>query len=250
MSATTVLRTLSTRTDRKIYMVWMAMIWVAILGGFGLDFPRYLHESPPPPALLHVHAAVYLAWLVLVSVQVLLVEAGNVRLHMRLGWATTIVSAAMVPLGLAAALVDQARNVSHPDYAPQFLALEFEELLAFSTFVIAGLLTRRYPAEHKRLMILSAVAISDAGFARIWLHAIRVAPPRTVWLVASVFLGHYLDSALHAAWDWFKHRRVMRSVLWGAAVLWGGEVIATFLNFSPSWRASMAALVKAWGYAG
>lgn len=141
----------------------MAAIWLAMLGGFGLDFARYVHESPPPPALLHVHAAVYVAWLVLVTVQIFLVEAGNVRLHMRLGWATAIVSAVMVPLGLAAALVDQARLQGHPDYAPQFLALEFEEMFAFSTFMIAGLLTRKKLAEHKRLMILSAVAISDAA---------------------------------------------------------------------------------------
>ncbi len=250
MPSTTLSATLPTRADRKIYMVWIAMVWAAILGGFGLDFPRYLHETPPPPILLHVHAAVYVAWLALVSVQILLVETGSVRLHMRLGWTTAIVSAAMVPLGLAAALVDQARNVCHPDYAPQFLGLEFEELFAFSTFVIAGLLMRRRPAEHKRLMILSAVAISDAGFARIWLHAIRVAPPGPFGWWLQYFWGITLILISMLAWDWFKHRRVMRSVFWGAVVLWGGEVIATTLNFSPSWKASMAALVKAWGYAG
>src|SRR5579871_1514869 len=177
MSGTKSSAALPTRTDHKVYTVWMATVWVAMLGGFGLDFARYLHESPPPPVLLNVHAAVYVTWLVLVSVQILLIEGGNVRLHMRMGWATAIVSGVMVPLGLAAALVDQARQVSHPDYAPQFLALEFEEMFAFSTFIIAGLLTRKNLAEHKRWMILSAVAISDAGFARIWLMGIHYTLP-------------------------------------------------------------------------
>ena len=85
-------------------------------------------------------APIYVVWLILVSVQIFLVQTGDIRLHMRLGWATAIVSAAMVPLGLVAALVDQARQVGHPDYTPQFLALEFEEMFAFSTFIIAGLL--------------------------------------------------------------------------------------------------------------
>ena len=250
MSSTTLSATLSTRTDRKIYVLWMAIVWAAIVGGFGLDFARYLHESPPPPVLLNVHAAVYVAWLILVSVQIFLVEAGHVRLHMRLGWATAIVSAVMVPLGLAAALVDMARQAGHPDYAPQFLALEFEEILAFSTFVIAGLLTRKSPAEHKRLMILSAVAISDAGFARIWLHAIRLTPPGPFGWWLQYFWGITLILIAMLAWDWFKHKRVMRSVLWGAALLWGGEVIATILNFNPMWKASMTTLVRAWGYAG
>ena len=186
-------KALPPQTDRNAYVVWMALIWAAILGGFGLDFMRYMHETPPPPGILHFHAAVYVIWLVLVSMQIFLVQSGNIRFHMRLGWATAIVSAAMVPLGLFAALVDQARQVDHPDYAPQFLALEFEEVLAFSTFIIAGLLSRKSLAEHKR---------------------------------------------------------VMRPVVLGAALLWGGEVAATILNFNPAWKASMVALVRMWGYTG
>jgi hypothetical protein len=83
----------------------------------------------------------------------------------------------MVPLGLTAALVDQVRQVTHPDYAPQFLALEFEEMIAFSVFMTAGVIFRRNPAAHKRLMLLSAVAISDAGFARIWIMGIKTEIP-------------------------------------------------------------------------
>jgi hypothetical protein len=74
---------LSPASDRKIYGVWIGMVWAGVLAGFGLDFTR---------------------------------------------------------LGLAAALVDQARQVSHPDYAPQFLALEFEEMIAFSVFMAAGVI--------------------------------------------------------------------------------------------------------------
>ena len=102
-------------------MVWMVMVWEAVLGGFGLDFSRYVQEIRPPPTVLHVHATVYVLWLLLGSVQILLVETGNIRLHMRLGWATAIVSAAMVPLGFVAAMVEQVRQIHQPDYAPQFL---------------------------------------------------------------------------------------------------------------------------------
>src|ERR1700761_3073047 len=111
-------------SDRKIYVIWVGAVWGAILLGFGLDFTHFLAESPPPPFILHFHAAVFLFWLALVSLQILWVETGHVRRHMRLGWLTVGLSALMVPLGLAAALVDQARQVSHADYAPQFLALE------------------------------------------------------------------------------------------------------------------------------
>jgi hypothetical protein len=57
--------------DRKIYVVWIGVIWAAILAGFGLDFARYLSEGPPPPFILHVHAAVFVLWLGLVTLQIL-----------------------------------------------------------------------------------------------------------------------------------------------------------------------------------
>jgi hypothetical protein len=238
------------RSDRKAYIVWMGVVWAAVLTGFGLDFTRYLGETPPPPAILHFHGMVYVVWLGLVTAQIFLIETGDVRLHKTLGWATAIVSAVMVPLGIAAAMVDQARQVGHPDYAPQFLVLEFEEMFAFSTFIIAGLLWRRDAAAHKRLMILSAVAISDAGFARAWLIGIKVAPPGPFGWWMQYFWGIALLLISMIAWDLWRRRRVHPAVLFGAAVLWGGQMVVTALNFSPGWKGAMVALVKAWAWTG
>ncbi len=39
----------SPASDRKIYAVWIGVVWAAILAGFGLDFVRYLGEMPRPP---------------------------------------------------------------------------------------------------------------------------------------------------------------------------------------------------------
>jgi hypothetical protein len=236
--------------DRKIYVVWIAMVWAAILAGFGLDFTRYLGETPRPPFILHFHAAVYVLWLGLVSLQILLVETGNVRIHKQLGWWTVVVSALMVPLGLASALVDQARQVTHPDYAPQFLSLEFEEMIAFSILMTGGVLCRRNPPAHKRLMLLSAVAISDAGSARVWLMGIKTTIPGLFGFWLQSFWGIFLILVAMGAWDLWRRRRVHPAVLFGAAVLWTGEITATVLYFSPTWRELMVRLVNAWGYTG
>jgi hypothetical protein len=236
--------------DRKIYAVWIAMVWAGILAGFGLDFVRYLGETPPPPFILHFHATVYVLWLGLVTLQILWIEIGKVRIHKQLGWLTVAVSAVMVPLGLAAALVDQARQVAHSDYTPQFLALEFEEMIAFSVFMTAGVVFRRNPSAHKRLMILSAVAISDAGFARIWLMGIKTEIQGLFGWWLQYFWGIFLILVAMVAWDLWHRRRIHPAVLFGAALLWTGETITTILNFSPTWREMMVRLVKAWGYAG
>jgi hypothetical protein len=240
----------SPASDRKIYAVWIGLVWAAILAGFGMDFARYLGESPPPPFILHAHAAVFVLWLGLVALQILWVEAGNIRRHKQLGWWTVAVSLLMVPLGLAAALVDQVRQFTLPDYAPQFLALEFEEMITFSVFMAAGVIYRRNPAAHKRLMILSAVAISDAGFARIWLLGIKTQIPGLFGWWLQYFWGIFLILVAMGIWDLWRRRRIHPAVLFGAAVLWTGEIITTILNFSPTWRELMVRMVNAWGYAG
>lgn len=240
----------SPASDRKVYIVWIGAVWAAILGGFGLDFARYMGEAPPPPLILHVHAAAFVLWLALVTLQVLWIEIGNLRGHKQLGWWTVGVSALLVPLGLAAALVDQARQVTHPDYAPQFLALEFEEMIAFSVFMTAGVIFRRNPAAHKRLMILSAVAISDAGFARIWLMGIKTVIPGFFGWWLQFFSGIFLILVAMGVWDLWHRRRIHPSVLFGAALLWTGEIVTTVLNFSPTWRDMMVRLVNAWAYTG
>lgn len=240
----------SPRSDRKIYLVWIAAIWAAILGGFGLDFARYAGETPAPPFILYFHAAVFVLWLGLVTLQILWVRMGNLHRHKQLGWLTVGVSTLMVPLGLAAALVDQARQVTHPDYAPQFLALEFEEMLAFCVFMTAAVIFRRTPAAHKRLMLLSAVAISDAGFARIWLMGIKTEIPGLFGWWLQYFWGIFLLLIAMAIWDLWCRRRIHPAVLFGAALLWTGEISVTLLNFSPTWRDLMVRLVNAWGYAG
>ena len=236
--------------DRKIYIGWIAIVWAAIISGFGLDFGRYMTERPVPPPILHFHAAVYVVWLVLVSVQIFLVEKGDIRRHKTLGWATAILSAFMVPLGLAAALVDQARQVGAPDYAPQFLSLEFGEMIGFSVFIAAGILWRKNLAAHKRLMILSAVAISDAGFARLWLMGFKATVPGHFGWWLQFYWGIALMLIAMMAWDWWKRGKVHPAVLAGAALLWTNQFIATQLFFSPSWKAMMVALVNAWGWRG
>jgi len=237
-------------SDRKIYLVWIGVVWVAILAGFGMDFARYRGEAPSPPFILNVHAAVYVFWLGVVTLQILWVEMGNLRRHKQLGWLTVSVSVLMVPLGLAAALVDQVRQVTHADYAPQFLALEFEEMITFSVFMTAGVVFRRNPAAHKRLMLLSAVAISDAGFARIWLMGIKTEIPGLFGWWLQYFWGIFLILVAMGLWDLWHRRRIHPAVLFGAALLWTGEIVTTILNSSPTWREVMVRLVNAWGYAG
>lgn len=242
--------TFSTRADRKVTLVWILGIWTFGLFGFGSDFGRFVHEQPLPPPVLALHAAFSVVWLGLVSMQVVLAETDNIRLHRKLGWAVVWVSATMVPLGVMAAMVDMARQVGHPDYAPQFLGEEFQDIFAFAICTAAGVATRRNRAEHSRFMVIAAIALADVGPGRISTNLIGAAPvsPISVW--ATFYWGTAVLLISMLAWDLIKHRRVLRSTMIGAALLWGGEAIVSVLYFTPAWKAAMAGLVKAWGWAG
>jgi hypothetical protein len=78
--------TWSAREDRLPSAVWLGVLWVGMIAGFGVDFPRYLHENPPPPRILHLHAVVFTVWMLLLTAQVLLVLRDRVAWHRRLGW--------------------------------------------------------------------------------------------------------------------------------------------------------------------
>lgn len=242
--------TLPVQADRRITLVWMTAIWVFALFGFGADFSRFLHEQPAPPPILALHGAFSTAWLGLASAQVLLAETGGIRLHRRLGWWVIAASAAMVPLGVVTAMVDMARQVGHPDYAPQFLAEEFQDTFAFAVCTVAGVLTRRNRAEHSRFMVLAAIALMDVGPGRIATNLVSAAPsgPLTVWLTYYWGTGLLLLGMI--AWDLLRQGRVSRAVAVGAAVLWGGEAIASVLYFTSAWQSAAAGLVKAWGWTG
>ena len=74
--------------DRNASAVWLGILWVGMIAGFGVDFPRYLHENPPAPKITYLHGAIFTGWMVLLTAQVLLVVGDRVKIHRTLGWVT------------------------------------------------------------------------------------------------------------------------------------------------------------------
>lgn len=78
--------TWSVREDRIAAAVWLGILWLGMIAGFGVDFPRYLHERPAPPMIVHLHAVVFSIWMLIVTLQVLLVVRNRVSWHQNFGW--------------------------------------------------------------------------------------------------------------------------------------------------------------------
>jgi len=237
--------TWSARDDRLAFVVWLGILWAAILAGFGVDLSRFRHEAPPAPAVIYFHAAVFLGWLVLLTTQVLLVVGDRVALHRKLGWFTAGWACLMAVMGPWAAMASQSLDLHGPEYNPPFLAVQLGGIAAFLIFIAWGISLRKNPAAHKRIMILSTIALIDAGFARfsgwIWPNEPQSA---IVWFLWT-FYGSVFMVLLVAAWDWWRGR-LMKQFLIGAAGLVALECLETLLYHWGPWKTFTAALILAW----
>jgi hypothetical protein len=76
----------SAREDRVPSAVWLGILWVGMIAGFGVDIPGFVRRNPPPPTVMWVHGAVFTVWMLLLTAQVLLVLRDRVAWHRKLGW--------------------------------------------------------------------------------------------------------------------------------------------------------------------
>lgn len=233
------------RDDRIASAVWLAIFWVGTVAGFGVDFPRFLHENPPAPPVIKVHAIIFSVWLLLLTAQVLLVLRDRVAWHRKLGWFAAAWAGLMAVFGPWAAMASQAAMLHTQFSDPPFLSVNIVDIGSFLTLLACGIALRKNPAAHRRMMMLSTVAIADPGFSRFW-SWVQPNEPSTVlaWFFYN-FYGNVLMLVLMAAWDWYRGR-LMRSFAIGAAGLLAALYAASWLYFWPPWRTQTAGWVEAW----
>lgn len=224
--------------------VWLCILWTGILVGFGLDIPRYLHENPPAPIVVHVHAAVFTVWMLLLTAQVALVLNNRVALHRKLGWFAGGWACLMAVMGPWAAFASQAVILHTPNSDPQFLSVNLVDIAGFLALLAWGIALRKNPAAHRRMMILATISMADPGFSRITGHFLPEPASPLPWFVYS-FYGNVLLIVLMAAWDW-RRGRTMQSFVLGSAALMMVEFGATLLYFWGPWKALSAEWVAAW----
>ncbi len=233
------------REDRMPSAVWLGILWVGMIAGFGLDFPRFLHENPPAPFVVRIHAVVFSAWMLILTAQVLLVLGNRVAWHRKMGWVAAGWACLMAVFGPWAAIAYQVVNLNGPVGDPPFLSVQLLNTVNFMALLVWGITLRKNPAAHRRMMILATVALADPGFSRFsgWLwpnEPLKIA----VWFFY-VFYGNVLLVALMTGWDWWRGR-LMRSFLIGAAGLLATEFVASLLYFWGPWKTLTAGWVAAW----
>lgn len=206
---------------RHAFTVLGALALFIVLFGFGRTYLIPMAAGVySAPLYLHIHAAVFMVWLVLGVIQPVLIRTHRVALHRKLGVSGFALGAIMIFLGLYVAIERARFHLAEGAgvQAKAFLLIPITDMILFGTFLVLAALYRRNGPYHKRYIILSTLSILPAAFGRIF-------PLFTWWTESEIINGLLAISVMEVTlfagivFD-FISRRVLHPVY-----LWGGSVV-------------------------
>jgi uncharacterized membrane protein YozB (DUF420 family) len=233
------------RGDRNFFLIYVALIWLGIFSGFGPQVAKHLRTNAAAyPPIVHIHAAVFVGWLTLLTAQVLLIRSGKLGLHRRLGIAGAALAALMIVIGPATAVIVDRLQLALPHPDPGFLVVQMLDILAFAGLIIPAFIWRKDPTVHKRLILLATLYISDAGFSRWQGDTMEAWFGNGFWgNGAQLYFGSDLLVIGVGLYDWLTRKRLHPAYIAGAA--WTAAVQLTVISvyLSPGWAPVAARLL-------
>ena len=240
MQTTTVPRSIgpagNASADHRFYVATAIFSLAVAIAAFGPGLIDASVRRGPLTPLAAVHAVTFTGWLVLYLVQTILASNGNVRLHRRLGGVGIVLAVVMMIVGYRTT-IDMVRrgfdlSGDLERIGPVMLQTSFQlsGLPLFGGLVLAGVLNRRRPDVHKRLMWLT---IPGTLIGAPVVHAIgHYGLPFVVAPLANLSL-----LAANPLYDRLAHGRTHAVSLWGSVffiVL--ANILAAVVSPSPTWQ--------------
>jgi hypothetical protein len=242
MATAVSLRPLVSAPGRKFYTgMAIAMLFTALVGFSRTYFLGLISghartiTGRVPNATVHLHALLFMSWLVLFIVQTSLIASHRVKVHRKLGYFGVGLAAAMIAVGGRTAVEAARLGAVPPGANPwNFIAIPFGDITTFAIFFIAAVLWRKNSDRHKRLMILACACLMPAAIVR-WPGVLALGP-----LTAYGF--SLLFPIAGAVYDRQSRGRVHPVYWWGLALIVLGVAARVVLLGSPAWRHAMQSL--------
>lgn len=229
-------------SDQPFYRRMAVVLAAIIVFGFGQFAARGFVNFTVVPWWVHVHAVVFVGWLVLFVTQNVLAERGSLALHRKLGWMGAVLVAAMVLVGCFTAYKAIEMHRQPPFFTPAFfLALTHVGMAAFGAVVAAAIALRRDTEWHRRLMLTATVMLLEPAFGRI-LPMPLIGGETGEWIVLVIQL-FVLGIAMRN--DVKVRGRVHPALIWGAGIIAALHVTIALLARAPFWQALAAGIAGA-----
>jgi hypothetical protein len=207
---------------------------VCVVVAFGAFAPTYWLQLPAGTfigsPLLHLHGVLFSAWTLLLLWQSVLVARGRFDHHRAWGLVAISLATAMVIIGVAVAVDTLKYGVAHGygDRARAFLVMPLSAITLFAGFFIGAIANVRRPEAHKRLILLSTIALLQAAMGRVFFvlmtgggpgmrPGLGAPPPLSIGFYPSLSLEILIAAGI--VYDWRTRGRPHRAWLYGAAIM-------------------------------
>ncbi|HEX7237316.1 MAG TPA: hypothetical protein VF405_10170 [Gammaproteobacteria bacterium] len=156
---------------RQAYLGVALLIAGIVAWGFWKTYYSQALARTDLPAIVHVHAAVFSLWVLVLVAQAAVVAAGNVPLHKRLGTVGMAYGALVFMVGLLVSVgapVVRVRAAFYPLEVGGIVALyNLTDMLLFGAFLALAFAYRNRPELHKRWIIAATAALCGAALGRV-----------------------------------------------------------------------------------
>lgn len=229
------------RRMRRAYLA-IALFAVAIVGwGFWPSYFRPLsHGGVNKYWIIHVHAAVFIGWLLLLVTQASLAASGHIDLHRRVGRVGIAYGILLACIGSVISFASPILHV-HDRHVPVDLAsmsvlYNLTDMVVFSGFFATAIIYRHMPERHKRLILSATVALLGAAVGRVlpggsllyllvWLSPLFASMAVDLWIKRRLHLVSLISLPIFVL-DSFKVEIFSHSPLWRSL---GRALISPFL---------------------
>lgn len=235
------------RIGRWFYVAMGGVTLLAVAVGFGRTYAAPLARGTfHGPAILHVHGALALSWVLLFLTQPLLIRLRRHALHRRLGRLglplAIGVATTMVPAGVFQATRDAAAGAG-PTGISGLLGV-FTSGILFVALVSCGIVARRDREAHARWLLLATLVVAWPAWFR-WRHWFPAVPRPDVWFA---LVMPYLWIGVAALRDRVTRAAVHPVLLYGGVAVVLEQSLEVVAFDSPPWRAA-AQLLYGWLHA-
>lgn len=219
-------------SDKSLFLTAAIAFPLLVLIGYFKSYYFSVFFDVPPLAnsLVHFHGIVMSAWVIYFVAQVTLIRTKNVKLHIAMGFAGIALAILVVIVGMATAYDSNFVRFSAPPgvHPHKFFLLPAGDMLLFVIFFAGAIYYRKRPAEHKSLMLLTAINFLPAALFRI---PVVPAGFETIWAfgVASLIAISCL------IWHTRKHGKLNKVFAVGVLLLTAGLPLRLILAETEIW---------------
>jgi len=220
-------------SDRSLFLTAAIGFPLLVLIGYfkSYYFSAFFTDARPiANALVHAHGFVMSLWVIYFVAQVALIRSKKVKLHMTMGMAGIALAALVVVVGLLTAHDAMiVRESDPPGVNPHsFFVYPVADMLLFVILFAGAIYFRKRPAEHKSLMLLTAINFLPAALFRI-----PIFPEKSVILFA--FGIPSLIAISYLVWFTIKHRKLNKVFASAVLLLLVAQPLRTIIGDSAIW---------------